>query len=251
MDYIRSRALKGEFLAGAWCNMASPISVEISASLGYDWILIDQEHGPGDQWNLLHQVHAASRFPSTVIVRLPWSDRVLVKRALDIGVGGIMIPYVQTAEQALEVVSFCKYPPVGERGVAASPRCAGYNTNFKEYFGSANEKLLTVAQIETGKGVENAEAIAAVPEIDVLFVGPLDLSINTNLPGMYDDPAFIAKLSSVAGAAKKHGKAAGILLSAHAHIPKLKELGYTFIACGTDSGATLGGLKGSLEALKK
>ncbi|MDR1776390.1 MAG: 2,4-dihydroxyhept-2-ene-1,7-dioic acid aldolase [Desulfovibrio sp.] len=251
MEYIRSRALKGEFLAGAWCNMASPISVEISASLGYDWILIDQEHGPGDHWNLLHQVHAASRFPATVVVRLPWADRILVKRALDIGVGGVMIPYVQTAEQAKEVVSFCKYPPVGERGVASSPRCAEYNSNFKEYFACANEKLLTVAQIETGKSVENVDAIAAVPGIDVLFVGPLDLSINTNLPGMYDDAVFVSKLASVVNAAKKYGKAAGILLSSQAHIPQLKELGYTFIACGTDSGAALGGLKSSLEALKK
>jgi 2-keto-3-deoxy-L-rhamnonate aldolase RhmA len=251
MDYIRSRVLKGEFLAGAWCNMASPLSVEISAGLGYDWILIDQEHGPGDHWTLLHQIHAAARFPASVIVRLPWSDRILTKRALDIGAGGIMIPYIQTAEQAKEVVSFCKYPPVGERGIAASPRCAGYNTSFGEYFAGANENLLTVAQIETGKSVENARAIAAVPEVDVLFVGPLDLSINTNHPGMYDDPAFIKKLAAVADAAKEHGKAAGILLSAPARIPALKELGYTFIACGTDSGAVLGGMKNTLEALRK
>jgi len=250
MEYIRERALRGDFLAGAWLNLGSPLTAEMAGLVGYDWLLIDQEHGPGDNWTILHQIQAASRFPVASIVRLPWVDRILFKRTLDLGVAGIMTPYVQTAEEAREVVRFSKYPPMGERGIAGSPRCADYTTNFQGYFANANNNLITVVQIETGKSVDNAEAIAAVDGVDVLFVGPQDLAINTNLRGMYEDDTYVAKLKQVAQAAKNHGKVCGILLLDPKWIPLLKELGYIFIACGADGGHALNGMKTALGALR-
>jgi 2-keto-3-deoxy-L-rhamnonate aldolase RhmA len=250
MEYIRQRALKGDFLAGAWCNLASPISTEIIGTAGYDWILVDQEHGPGDNWTLMHQLQAVSRFPAAVVVRLPWVDRVCIKRTLDLGAAGIMIPYVQTAGEAKEVVKLAKYMPEGERGIAGSPRCMDYTTNFKQYFASANQKLITVVQIETAGSVENAEAIAAVPGVDVLFVGPLDLSYSVGKPEWFADPSYVELLARVAKAAKKHGKAAGILLPKTDLIPQLKALGYTFIACGSDGGAVLAAMTATLKALR-
>ena len=249
MDYIRKRALKGEFLAGAWLNLASPLTAEMAGMVGYDWLLIDQEHAPGDNWTLLHQLQAASRFPVAPVVRVPWVDRILFKKTLDLGAAGIMTPYVQTAEEAKEVVKFSKYPPMGERGVASSPRCSGYSSNFENYFANANGNLIMVAQIETGKSVDNAEAIAAVDGIDVLFVGPVDLSINTHLRGMFEDDKYVANLARVASAAKNHGKVCGILSTHVKWIPMLKGLGYTFIACGADGGYVLNGMKSTLESL--
>jgi len=251
MEYIRQRALKGEFLPGAWCNLNSQLSVEISAALGFDWLLIDQEHGPGDNKDLLVMAQAASRYPTTVLVRVAWVDRILIKRALDLGLGGIMVPYVQTAETAKEVVRYAKYMPQGERGIASSPRASGYNANFTDYFANANNNLLTVVQIETGQSVDNAEAIAAVDGVDVLFVGPLDLAISTKYhPVMFDDKNYVALLERVAKAAKNQGKACGILLPNVKWIPLLKGLGYTFVACGADGGMVANGMKSSLEALR-
>ncbi|MCL2123181.1 MAG: aldolase/citrate lyase family protein [Desulfovibrionaceae bacterium] len=250
MEYIRERALKGDFLAGAWLNLASPLTAEMAGIVGYDWLLIDQEHAPGDNWTILHQIQAASRFPVAPIVRVPWVDRILFKKILDLGAAGLMTPYVQTAEEAKEVVRFGKYLPMGERGIASSPRCAGYSTNFQEYFANANKNLIMAAQIETGKSVDNAESIAAVDGIDVLFVGPLDLSISTDLRGMFEDDKYVANLKRVSQAAKNHGKACGILLPNAKWIPLLKELGYTFIACGADGGYVLNSMKSTLEALR-
>ena len=250
MEYIRERALKGDFLAGAWLNLASPLTAEMAGMVGYDWLLIDQEHAPGDNWTILHQIQAASRFPVAPIVRVPWVDRILFKKILDLGAAGIMTPYVQTAEEAKEVVRFGKYLPMGERGIASSPRCAGYSTNFQEYFNNANKNLIMVAQIETGKSVDNAESIAAVEGIDVLFVGPLDLSISTDLRGMFEDDKYVANLKRVFQAAKNHGKACGILLPNPKWIPLLKEIGFTFIACGADGGYVLNSMKSTLEALR-
>ncbi len=250
MDYIRDKALNGEFLAGAWSNLTTPICAEMAGALGYDWILLDQEHGPGDNMTLLHQIQAAARFPATVVVRLPWVDRILIKRTLDLGAGGIMIPYVQTPEEAREVVKLAKYVPEGERGVAGSPRCSDYSINFKNYFANANRQLITMVQIETRKSVDNAEAIAAVDGVDVLFVGPLDLSISTGMPDMFSDPGYIDVLKHIVNAAKKYGKAGGIVLPNTGLIPRVKELGFTVIAIGNDGAAVLNAYRSSLECLR-
>ncbi len=250
VGYIRERALKGEFLAGTWLNLASSMTSEMVGMAGYDWLLIDQEHAPGDNMTLLHQLQAVAGYTVAPIVRVPWVDRILFKKILDLGAAGIMAPYVQTAEEAKGVVRYGKYAPMGERGVAGSPRCMDYSANFQSYYENANKNLILIAQIETGLAVKNAEEIAAVEGIDVLFVGPLDLSINTGLPGMYEDPAYVEHLKSVAAAAKKHGKVCGILLPHVKWIPLLKELGFTFVACGSDSGYVLGGMKSTLAALR-
>jgi 2-keto-3-deoxy-L-rhamnonate aldolase RhmA len=250
MEYIRERALKGDFLAGAWLNLASPLTAEMAGMLGYDWLLIDQEHGPGDHWTILHQLHAASRFPVAPIVRVPWVDRILFKKALDLGAAGIMTPYVQSADEAREVIKYGKYMPMGERGIASSPRCAGYATNFDNYFANANKQLTMVVQIETPRSVENAEAIAAVDGVDVLFVGPMDLAISSNLRGMFEDEKYVDQLRRVASGAKNNGKACGILLPNPKWIPLLKGLGFTFIACGTDGGYVQNSMKSTLDTLR-
>ena len=250
MEYLRKRVLAGEFLTGGWCSLASPTSVEITASVGFDWILIDQEHGAGDNWNLLHQAQAASRFPSSVMVRVPWLDRTLIRRALDIGIGGVMIPSVNTAEEAEEAVRYAKYPPLGERGTASSSRCGIYGARFMDYLAEADDNLLTIVQIETGESVKNVDTIAAVPGVDVLFLGPLDLAVDTGLRKQYDDPVFMDMVKKVAISAKKHGKAAGMLLANTGMIPQFRELGFNFIACGTDTGAVLTHMRASLKAMK-
>ena len=212
MSSLRERVLNRKFLIGAWCNLGSSITTEMASTMGYDWVLVDQEHGPGDNMTLLHQMQAISIGPAAPLVRITWNEMPRFKRALDIGAAGIMIPYIQNREEAERAVASMRYSPVGLRGVASSPRATGYGANFEEYYAAANDNLTTVVQIETGEAVTNLQDIATVDGVDVLFVGPMDLSISLKMPGRFDDPEFIAVLSKVSQVAKISGKAAGILL---------------------------------------
>lgn len=242
MKFIRERVLNGEFLAGAWCNLASPLTAEMAARAGFDWILFDQEHGPGDSNTLLHQIQAVEAWPAAPIVRITWNEMPRFKRALDLGAMGIMVPYVQNKEQAENAVSYLRYPPQGVRGVASSPRAAGFGVDFEEYYAKANTNLITVAQVETAETIKNIDEIAAVDGVDVLFVGPLDLSISLKKPRRFADPAYVEVLKKVGKAAKKAGKAAGILLPGVDLAQLVYDLGYTFVAASSDGGMVMNGM---------
>ena len=249
MKYIRSKVLEGRFMAGAWCNLGSSLTAEMAGRVGYDWVLFDQEHGPGDSMTLLHQIQALEAWPAAPLVRLPWNDMVRIKRALDLGASGIMIPYVQTKEEAEYAVASMRFSPAGLRGVASSPRAAGFSLDFKEYHATADDNLLTVVQIETGKALSNLDSIAAVEGVDVLFVGPLDLSLSLETPGSFEDERFLEALALVGRAARAGGKAAGILLPHDRWLDPVREMGYTFVAIGADGGMVLAGLEAALEKM--
>jgi 4-hydroxy-2-oxoheptanedioate aldolase len=249
MHFIKEQVLSGRFMAGAWCNLASSITTEMAARAGFDWILIDQEHGPGDNVTLLQQIQAIGDRPSAPIVRIAWNEMPRFKRALDLGASGIMIPYIETADDAARAVGYLRYPPEGQRGVAVSPRAAGFGMDFETYFSQANQNLLTVTQIETGRAVQNARQIAQVDGVDVLFVGPMDLSISVGLPGRFDDPEYRDLLARVAATARDAGKAAGILLPSGQLIEMVYDMGFRFVAVGSDSGIVMQGMKDNRAAM--
>ncbi len=251
MSALREQVLSRKFLVGAWCNLGSSISTEMASTMGYDWVLIDQEHGPGDNMNLLSQMQAISIGRAAPLVRIAWNEMPRFKRALDIGAAGIMIPYIQNREEAELAVASMRYSPVGLRGVASSPRATGYGDNFENYYATANSSLITVVQIETREAVTNIEEIASVDGVDVLFVGPLDLSISLEMPDRFTDSEFLAVLSKVSQVAKSSGKAAGILLPDPSLTELVHRLGYTFVAAGADGGMVMAGLKNSLHEMQK
>lgn len=236
---LRKRLMSGENAFGTWCSLSSPLTAEIAGLVGFDWALLDQEHGPGDNWNLLHQIQALGAFETLPIVRLASHESWLVKRALDLGAGGIMFPFVQSRQEAEQLVQSMYYPPLGTRGLAAGARCAGFGARFAEYRQRSAEELLCVVQIETATAVEAASAIAAVDGVDVLFVGPLDLSADMKTPNQFDDSSFVEALSRVASSARAKGKAAGILVPSMQWARLVRSLGYTFIAVGGDAGAVM------------
>lgn len=247
---FRRRVLAREWLTGTFLNLGSPMTVEIAGLAGFDWVLIDHEHGPGGEDTLLHQLHAASATPTFPVVRIAQNETPRFKRVLDMGALGVMVPYVSTAAEAQAAVLAMRYPPHGIRGVAKFNRGAGFGGDFEEYYAHAHERLVAVIQIETIEAVRNIEAIAAVDGADVLFVGPTDLSYNMGIRDQLESEAFTAALKAVSGAAQKHGKAAGILVHNAALVPKVRELGYTFVALGSDGGAVRAGLLGFVAALK-
>jgi 4-hydroxy-2-oxoheptanedioate aldolase len=199
---------------------------------------------------MLHQLQAASSTPAFPVVRIALNEVPRFKRALDMGAMGVMVPYVSTAAETRLAVSAMRYPPHGIRGVAKFNRGAGFGGDFEEYYLHAHERLLTVIQIETPEAIKNIDEIAAVDGADVLFVGPSDLSYNMGIRDQLESPQFTETLKKVAEAAKKHGKAAGILVHNNALVPKVRDMGYSFMALGSDGGAVRAGLLGFVATMK-
>jgi 2-keto-3-deoxy-L-rhamnonate aldolase RhmA len=248
MKYLRQRVLQGEILAGAWLNLGSSLTAEIAGRAGLDWLLIDLEHGCGDHEALVHQLQAIDATPAAGIVRIAWNEAPRFKRALDQGASGIMVPYVNTVDEARLAVASMRYPPAGIRGVARSNRAAGFGQEFDRYFAEAGENLLTIVQIETAEAVGNAAAIAALEGVDVLFIGPLDLSVNLGIAQQYAHPEFRAAVGRVVAACRQAGKAAGILLASPDQIASTVADGFTFIAAGSDGGMVASGMKNLVGA---
>jgi 2-keto-3-deoxy-L-rhamnonate aldolase RhmA len=226
---------------GTFLSLGSPLAARLAAQLGFDWVLIDLEHGACGEETLPSLLLAVEGTDCAPIVRVVSNNQDSIKRALDLGAVGVMVPYVSTAKEAAAAVAFTRYPPAGRRGVASSTIATGFGLWTDQYHRSAPDDVLTIVQIETREAVENAEAIAAVDGVDVLFVGPLDLSFNLGCPSQFDHPDLLAATNRVIAACRQANKAAGILSS----IERIKghcEQGFTFVAVGSDAGALRDGL---------
>ena len=247
---FRKRVLAGEWLTGTFLNLGSPLSAEIAGRSGFDWLMLDQEHGPGSEETLLQQLHAVSASTATTIVRIAHNEPACFKRVLDLGAGGVMVPYVNSAEEARAAVASVRYPPHGLRGVSKFNRAAGFGKDFDDYYAHSHERLVTMAQIETPESLTHLDAIASVDGVDVLFIGPLDLTTNMGIQGQFENPLFVEARRAVATAARKAGKAAGILATGASQIPVLREEGFSVMAFGSDGGAVATGLSQSLAAMR-
>ncbi len=251
MATLRDRILAGEALVGTFLNLGSPISTEICSTAGLDWVLFDLEHGAGPEADLMAHAHATGNGSAALIVRVEANDRPRFARALDIGAAGVMVPRVETAEEAATAISYMRYPPAGTRGVALGTRAARFGVEGFEPIHRSADHLIGVIQIESERAVANAEAIAAVPGVDVLFVGPADLSFSMGIPGQIHDPRFIDALDKVSAAAKQHGKAAGYLLRSVDELDRHISLGYTFLGISTDSGVLATGMRALAVGFRK
>jgi 4-hydroxy-2-oxoheptanedioate aldolase len=243
MKFIRDRVLRGELMFGIGANLGSSLTVEMIGKSGFDWTWIDCEHGTGDYSELIGQIQAAGIIDAPPIVRIAWNEATRFKRVLDLGAAGVMVPYVNTAAEAELAAAAMRYPPEGIRGVAKFNRACGFGRDFDEYFANANNSLLTVVQIETELAVQNTDEIAAVQGVDVLFIGPLDLSVNLGIAQQYEHQVFIEAMDKVATACKTHKKAVGILVPSLDYLPIWIEKGFTFLVVGSDGGCVAKGLQ--------
>lgn len=223
----------------------------MAGTAGFDWVLLDLEHGAGDYGNLVHQLQAVAATDAAAIVRIAWNDAPRFKRVLDVGASGVMVPYINSADEARSAARSMRYPPDGVRGVASLNRAAAFGTDFRAYFERANRELLTVTQIETREAVANVDEIAAVDGVDVLFVGPLDLSTSLGISDPFNDRVFLETLETIVAAARRHSKAAGILVASEEQAGRVFERGFSFVALGSDGGMVMAGMKGSLESLRR
>jgi 4-hydroxy-2-oxoheptanedioate aldolase len=245
---FRHRVLDQEILSGTFLGIGSSVTAEIAALSGFDWLLIDTEHGIGEHELLVPQLQAIAHTGVEPIVRIAFNDLVRIKRVLDLGARGIMVPWVKNAEEAREAVSALRYPPAGIRGAARITRATGYGNQFGDYFESANSELVTVIQIECREAIEAVEEIAAIDGVDVLFIGPLDLSISLGIPQQFDHPDFHEAVDRVLAASRNAGKSAGILIMDPNQLSKTADDGFRFIALGSDAGVLSNGLRALASA---
>ena len=230
---FKQAILSGQKQIGLWSHLCSPISIEILADCGYDWLLLDMEHSPNDLSEVLSQLQAMKGGTATPIVRPPWNDMVTFKRLLDIGVQNLLVPYIQTAEEARLAVSYTRYPPHGVRGYAGAPRASNYG-RVKDYAHLNANELCLLLQVETLQGLENLEAIAQVDGVDGVFIGPGDLSAALGHLGNPKHPEVLKAIDDAIARIKACGKAPGILTGDEALAKHYIAQGCLFVAVGAD-----------------
>ena len=221
-------------LVGLWVVSGSPLVAEIFAGSGVDWLLIDMEHSSNSLDSVLHQLQAVAAYPVSPLVRVPYGDDVMLKQVLDIGAQNVLVPMVNTAEQARAVVAAVRYPPQGVRGVgSALSRSARWN-RVDGYLAQANEHVSLFVQVESAEAVANAAEIAAVDGVDGVFVGPSDLAASMGLLGQQTHPEVIAAVTRTFEAVRAAGKPVGVNAFDPAAAEQYMADGAAFVAVAAD-----------------
>ncbi|SSW62878.1 4-hydroxy-2-oxoheptanedioate aldolase [Achromobacter agilis] len=230
------RALQdGKPQIGLWAGLCSAYSIEIVAGAGFDWLVIDGEHSPNTLQTTLAQLQSMAAYPTAPVVRPAWNDAVLIKQILDAGAQTILVPMVQSAEEAEAAVAAVRYPPQGIRGVGSALARSSRWNRIPDYLQRANDEMCVLVQIETPRSVEALEEILAVDGVDGAFIGPADLSASMGYLGQPDHPEVTKAIDDVIKRIVRSGKAAGILHSGIEQARHYLSLGATFVAVGVDA----------------
>ena len=247
---MKARLAAGETLFGTFLTLGSPLAAEALGRAGFNWLLVDLEHGGGDESLLLGQVLGAAAAGVHALVRVESDVRGRTARALDLGVEGVMCPRVDSADEAAAWAAGLHYAPAGSRGIAMFNRGARFGTD-PGALEHARERTLGVAQIESRAAVEAIDAIAAVDGVDVLFVGPADLSHALGCFQRFEAPAYRSAIERVVGAAAGAGKTAGIFCASPDTVPAAISDGFRMIAISSDGGHMLRAALASLRAVEQ
>lgn len=245
---LKSRWASGEVTLGAWCMIPEALSAEALARNGFDWVLVDMQHGCMDYETALAMIRAIDLTPAIPIVRVPWNDPGIIGRVLDAGALGVVIPMIQTAEDARRAVEACLYPPAGRRSFG--PVRVGMRDGPR-YFAEANGRVAVIPMIETAEALASVEEIASVPGVDALFVGPFDLSVALGLPPGDNDgqPAFDEAIARVSAAARNAGVATAVLSNARIAPLRISQ-GFQMISVTTDIAALAAATRADLDAVR-
>lgn len=242
---LKAALAQGKMQIGLWLDLGSPAVAEIAAGAGFDWCLVDGEHGAYDIAAIREQLIAIERRGCASVVRVPANEEWMIKQVLDLGAQSLLIPMVDTAEQARTAARAALYPPEGVRGMgAAVARASGYNA-ISDYVATANAEICVMVQAESRAALENLDAIAETEGVDVVFIGPADLSADMGYPGQLDAPEVVDAIEDAIGRIRAAGKLAGIVTFNPDEIAPFRDLGVTFLGVGGDVtvlGAALRGL---------
>ena len=246
---LRARLAAGEATVGTFVGLASPMAAEVCAAAGADWLVLDLEHGGGGEEQVGATVLAAGGYGVPTVVRVETGERIRLGRVLDLGAAGIMLPRLRSAAEVGEAVAHLRYPPRGDRGVATYNRACRFGLD-PGALDRADAEVLGVVQIESAAAVAQADAIAAMDGVDVLFVGPRDLSHDLGVPGDLQAPRYLESLAAVRAAAGRHGKACGLLVGDGPTARRFRDQGWRFVAVGSDSTLLAAALRAAFQAAR-
>jgi 4-hydroxy-2-oxoheptanedioate aldolase len=231
---LKARILAGEKSFGTWLQSASPTFAEMAAVAGFDFIIMDEEHGMGELQHAIDMMRAAQCADATFIIRVPSSEPTYLRRLVDGGAEGLLVPMVETAEQARAIVEAVRFPPRGKRGNAFDITRSSSFGLVPDYYGRADDNLLIIVQIETKLGVDNALEIAEVEGVDVVFIGPTDLSGSIGMPGQTGAPEVNAAIEKAMAAARAAGKPLATVPRIGRTANQLYDEGFLMVATGSE-----------------
>lgn len=249
MPYFKSRVMRKDPVVGTFCGIVNASAVELTGTCGFDFLCIDAEHSPIDRSAAEQMIRAADVSGVPAIVRVSGLNAEAIASVLDSGAKGVLVPRIGTAEQASAAVKATRYPPYGERGVGPG-RAAAYGSGIAEYLGKANDELLLAIQIETAEGLQNIEAIAAVEGIDVIFIGPGDLSVSLNAMGPENAERLNQAIATIVATSEKAGKTTGMFRLSADDVNDWRGLGVSFFIVASDTMFLAAGAQGTVSAFK-
>ena len=247
---LKQKLAADEPVYGMWVTLESPSITEMAVALGLDWVVIDAEHGHLDWKEIVEHLRAAVRSDTVALVRLTERNINLVKRALDIGADGVLIPWIETAEQLRELVSFAQYPPQGVRGIGGE-RATGWGQCIPEHIAEANEHVLVVPLIESVRGGQNIEEMLQVDGVNLFFFGPSDYSSSAGYAGQWEGPGVAEQLLKIKDAIVQAGKFCGLAATSEANLVQRREQGFRMLGIGSDCGFLLRGLHTMLGSVRR
>jgi 2-keto-3-deoxy-L-rhamnonate aldolase RhmA len=234
---------------GTWISSASPVVAEAVGHAGFDWGVIDMEHAPADVMQVLQMLQAVGNTKMLPVVRVPWNDTVAIKRVLDAGATTLLIPFVQDAAEAASAVAATRYPPAGVRGMSGTSRASHFGT-IPGYLTQADAGIGVIVQLETVQALAQLEAIAAVPGVDALFIGPADLSASMGHVGQFTHPAVMRAMADAVRRCKAAGKPVGTLGATAEAFTQYRAMGFDYLAISSDMGLLMSGAQAAVRALR-
>lgn len=251
-NHVKEKLREGKVAVGVWMSILNARAARAVASSGMDWVLFDTEHGPPSFETVDGLVRAVSGAGAIPLVRVVWNDINAIKQALDTGAFGVVVPWVNSKEEAENAVAYCRYPPEGLRGCAPGRPAAAWGVSTEEYLATVNDEVLVAVQVETRKAVENIEEIVTVEGVDATFIGPMDLSASLGYRGKPFHPEVVKAMDRILVASKAAGVAPGIAFGRGVdHLNSLIEWGFRFMGIGSDIGLLSTGCKETLKKIKR
>ena len=233
---------------GTWLTSGSPLVAEALGHAGFDWGVVDMEHGPLDMMEVVHLLQAIGGTRMVPVVRVPWNDTVTLKRVLDAGAQSVLVPFVQDAAEAARAVAATRYPPQGVRGMGGMMRASRYGTQF-DYVQQANSSVSVIVQLESPQALQQLEAIAAVDGVDALFIGPADLSAGMGHTGHSTHPEVGRAMNAAVRRCKTAGKPVGTIGNTPEVVAQYRAAGFDFVAITSDIGLLMGAAHAAITAL--
>jgi 2-keto-3-deoxy-L-rhamnonate aldolase RhmA len=245
---LREKLAAGQAVYGLWVTLESASVTEMAVALGLDWVVIDAEHGQLDWKEIVEHLRAAVRSETVAMVRIADLDRGLVKRALDIGADGVVVPWMETEDQVRQAVAFARYPPEGSRGIG-SERATGWGECAAEHTAEANDHVLVVPLIESVRAVGNVARMCQVEGVDIFFLGPADFSASAGFRGQWEGPGVASQLLGLKDTIRAAGKHCGVVAKGTANLAERFDQGFRVLGLGLDGALLLRSLHESLAAV--